>query len=1340
MNQDSKQNADNLISSEDLRRLLYDIIAESPVGTIVTDKNGTMVFINDAGLKLFGIANGDALIGRYNIIDDEALQNQDIYPHIKRILVEGGSYQAIIDYDLSLIKEIKIDNPKHIITCSSIFAVIDTSGSVNNLIIQHFDVTDNIKITDDLPVWVWESDTSGIIVYSNYAAEDLLGYTRHELIGKYIYDLIVPEDKEYVQRSFKEASENQADINNLESRMVHKNGSIVCISTNAKPILHDICKFAGYKGININISKRKQVEAELRSNEVTLKLFIEHAPAAIAMFDNHMRYMLYSKRWLHDYNLGDQDIAGRTHYEVFPEISERWKELHQRALHGEVLTCEEDPFPRVDGTLDWVRWEIRPWYNSTGNVGGIIMLTEVITNRKRWEETLKTSEEKFRSLVSNIPDVVWSKDSNGNMSFIAPNIKNLSGYTSEEICNSDITLWLGSIHPDDVAHVKSAFDMLFTSPDWVYDVEYRLRTRDGQWIWVHDRSTCTYERDGIKYADGVMSDITDRKNTENALHESEARLRALIENLPFDFWANDEEGRYTMQNSVCIKHWGNLIGLNPEVLNYPQYIKDLWISNNNRALTGEVVKGEAEYAFDVEKVTNYNIISPVRTNDKITGIVGINIDITEMKRVEEALKKERNKAKTYLDIVGVIMIVIDKDLTVSLINKKGREMLGCSEEEIIGKNWIENFIPVNIRSNVKDVFQALMQGNVESIEYYENPILTCSGEERLIAWHNTILRDESGNVTSALASGQDITEQRRAENELRDSEEKFRMLFDNANDAILLSVLSGTGTTRKFIAANAVALRRLGYSLDELLSMSPEDISPPERLDELKHIYDALNTDRRVTWEWEHVAKDKRIIPVEISSHMFTMKGRQVVISVARDITERKQAEDALKESQQKLMDIINFLPDATVVADKDGRIIAWNLAMEEMTGVKAEDILNKADYSVGSAIYGVKRPALIDLIFKPEKELEKYYSFIKRDNGVLTAETYVESRDIYIWGRTRPLYDSHGNLVGAIESVRDITERKRYEEAIMASEQNFKSLFEYIPAAVFGYNRDGIIIQVNPTFEQTFRYTSDEIIGKSMFDTIVRPENKDSTQEIINKVFSGEVIRNIEWNDIKNDGTYVWVLTNTTPVRDANGKIIMGISLNIDITERKQAEQREKELENHKRDFYRRTILAATEGKLEITERQDIKRIAGPSIYKQQIIYGEDLSIIRNQVAEIVDPAGMDESRIYDFILAIGEATTNAYKHAGGGTTSLHRTPDGFIFVVSDRGPGIDALTLPEVALTRGFSTAGTLGMGYKAILAIADKTYLSTGPSGTTVAIEMKLHSEVPRNPTFAVGNWTL
>ena len=124
----------------------------------------------------------------------------------------------------------------------------------------------------------------------------------------------------------------------------------------------------------------------IKQSEEHVRHFVRHVPAAVAMFDREMRYLIYSPRWLTDYKLGDQDLVGRNHYQVFPETPERWKEMHRRCLAGAVEVSDDDSFVRTDGSTDWLRWEVRPWRNARNEIGGIIMFTEVITERKRAEE------------------------------------------------------------------------------------------------------------------------------------------------------------------------------------------------------------------------------------------------------------------------------------------------------------------------------------------------------------------------------------------------------------------------------------------------------------------------------------------------------------------------------------------------------------------------------------------------------------------------------------------------------------------------------------------------------------------------------------------------------------------------------------------------------------------------------------------------------------------------------------------------------------------------------------------------------------------------------------------
>src|SRR5215510_8858627 len=148
---------------------------------------------------------------------------------------------------------------------------------------------------------------------------------------------------------------------------------------------------------------RKRFEEAVKTNEALLRLFIKHTPAAIAMFDTEMRYLQVSDRFLKDYNLEGQDLIGKSHYDVFPDLPERWKEVHRRILAGAVERCEEDPYVLSDGSTGWLQWESLPWRRANGEIGGLILFTRVITERKRAEEALRSSEERFAKIFNLSP-------------------------------------------------------------------------------------------------------------------------------------------------------------------------------------------------------------------------------------------------------------------------------------------------------------------------------------------------------------------------------------------------------------------------------------------------------------------------------------------------------------------------------------------------------------------------------------------------------------------------------------------------------------------------------------------------------------------------------------------------------------------------------------------------------------------------------------------------------------------------------------------------------------------------------------------------------------------------
>ncbi len=244
--------------------------------------------------------------------------------------------------------------------------------------------------------------TDGVIVEINHEFEVLFGFSRHETIGKTTLELGLYADPAVRTRSADLMLE-QGFVRNMEMKLRTRSGDIrdFLVSTEFVEINEDRHVLTTSK----DITDRKKTEAALRESEQRMRLFIEHAPAALAMFDREMRYLAVSNRWLTDYGLKNGDIIGHSHYEIFPEITDGWKNVHQQGMRGDVIESDEDRFDRADGSVQWIRWSVRPWHATDGSVGGIVIFTEDITYRKQTEDKVRENLRDVRALSARLQEI-----------------------------------------------------------------------------------------------------------------------------------------------------------------------------------------------------------------------------------------------------------------------------------------------------------------------------------------------------------------------------------------------------------------------------------------------------------------------------------------------------------------------------------------------------------------------------------------------------------------------------------------------------------------------------------------------------------------------------------------------------------------------------------------------------------------------------------------------------------------------------------------------------------------------------------------------------------------------
>ena len=274
-----------------------------------------------------------------------------------------------------------------------------------------------------------------------------------------------------------------------------------------------------------NGEDRRRFEAIVKTNEALLRLFIKHTPAAIAMFDTDMRYLQVSDRFLTDYELEGQDLIGKSHYEVFPDLPVRWREAHRRILAGAVERCEEDSYVAADGSVGWLQWESLPWRNVNGEIGGLILFTQVITARKRAEEALRSSEERFAKIFHLSPfrmGILRIRD--GIVLEVNDTWIRETGFSRAEVINQSIFDIPSSMEDGVVQRIRE----VLKSPRPVLDLEVRFKSKDEREV-VAITSAVMFDLGGEPCYLWVANDITERKHAEEALRALSARLRSARE-------------------------------------------------------------------------------------------------------------------------------------------------------------------------------------------------------------------------------------------------------------------------------------------------------------------------------------------------------------------------------------------------------------------------------------------------------------------------------------------------------------------------------------------------------------------------------------------------------------------------------------------------------------------------------------------------------------------------------------------------------------------------------------------------------------------------------------------
>jgi len=698
------------------------------------------------------------------------------------------------------------------------------------------------------------------------------------------------------------------------------------------------------RGMLQDITAAKKAEGALRESEERLRVFIRHAPAALAMFDRDMRHLAVSQRWLDDYHLDGRNILGLSYYEVFPEISDFWKAVHRRSLAGEVVSKDEDCFERLDGGRQWLRWETRPWHDRDSAVGGILIFSEDITARKQAElalaeaqrtnleeqhqarlaalnlmedavaarvraeaanAALGASESRFRALVEqSLAGIYIIQD--GHFRYVNPGFAEIFGYDSPEDLIDDIPV-SALVAPEDRDQVTENVRRRLEGE--VDDLKYSFvgLRRDGSRIdvEVHGRA---FEYEGHHAVIGLVLDITARKATETALRISEKRFHDIV-NASVDWvWEVDTQGRYTYvsESVTALLNYTpeELLGKTPFDIMPPEEAARV-----GAEFAAIATRKEAFRDLDNVCLAKDGTLHHVQTNGtpilgengELLGYRGLDKDVTDRVKALADLRDSEYRYRLLADNASDWIFWHDANRRYLYVSPTCEPICGYRPEAFMTDPGLMERI---IHPDDLALYQRHFGEDGHDEITLDFRILHKDGKPRWIGHRCRALYDESGNYIGRSGSNRDITERKLAEISLRESEDRLRTLVNTIPDLVWMKNPDGV-----YLACNSRFEQLYGAAEADILGKTDYDF-----VDRAMADFFRANDCTAITKGGPSINEEELIFASDnhrelvqtIKTPVYDLAGNVLgVLGIARDVTRAKAAEQELERHRNHLEELV---------------------------------------------------------------------------------------------------------------------------------------------------------------------------------------------------------------------------------------------------------------------------------------------------------------------------------------------------------------------------------------------------------------------------------------------------
>ena len=1017
------------------------------------------------------------------------------------------------------------------------------------------------NLTDDI---IAKVDERGKWAFVSDAACRFFGKTREELLGTYTTDLVHPEDVEATIQVVQEGRTRTEPVTGFVNRQLTPMG-IRVVEWNGCSLFDEDGRYAGVQISGRDITDRKRAEEELESSEERLKILFDAAPDAYYLHDLEGNFVDGNRAAEELLGYKREELIGKNVLEVrllLPEqIPKAAGGLAQNAL-GKAVGPNEFTLIGKDG--DQIAAEVRSFPVRIKDQTLVLGVARDITERRKAEEALRESEERYRLLAENASDIIWTTDLSFRYTYVSPAVTRMRGYSVEEVVAGTLkeTLTPASL---EVAQKVLAEEMTLEKMEdkdlhRSRTVEVELNCKDGSTVWAEIIVTFLRNPDGQAVGLlGVSRDISGRKQIEDAL-EAKTDEYVAVTNLTRDIIGKvDEDGRWTFVNDAACRFFGKpreeLLGADSRASIHPEDRELTVQAVRKAAATGEPIEGFVNRQFTPmgTRVVEWNASPFLDEEGRYAGIQMTGRDITERRQMDETLRESEERFRSLSASAPIGIFLTDPQGKCIYANPRLQAIAGLTLEESLGHGWTRVIHPDDRQAVLNELSNRGRRGREFSREFR---IVTTAGELHWIHVHSSPLPSPQGARTGSVGTVEDISERKQVEEGLRESEEKYRRLVQDSTDGIAIV----QGMEVQF--ANRALLKMYGGDSEGDMLGRPftDSVSPEYRgLMAERACARQRGQDVPAHYEFKALRKDGTDFDAEMSVSVITYQGKPAVQGIIRDITERKKAEQALRESEERYRLLAENTSDLIWTMDMGLRYTYMSPAITRMRGYSVEEI-------VGRSIAETMTPASLEVARKAlaeEMALERMEDKdLHRSRKIEFEMVCKDGSTIWTEMNTTFLRDSDGKAVGILGVTRNISERKQIEEALRESEARYRLLTENMSDLVWSMDMSLRYTYMSPAITRMRGYTVEEVMDLPITQTMTP-----ASVEVARKTFAERVAMEragqlephaatkVELEMYCKDGSTIWTEMNMTFLRDSDGKPVGLLGVTRDISERKKAE-----------------------------------------------------------------------------------------------------------------------------------------------------------------------------------------